>query len=170
MMASVQEFERISESSTKKLSSNISLLSDNEQPREKRETKLLGVYIHENVCWKSHETFICNKMAKPVGMIYRLRYLLCILSLNFPSIIPSYYPYLSYCNIVWSFTHNSHLNRIYLLQKHAIRALTNSKYRAHFAPLFARLTILDSLVTVFLRSMSLNLCSAITIISYFLLF
>lgn len=99
-----------------------------------------------------------------------LSFVYTILSLNFPSIMPSYYRYLSYCNIVWSFTHNSHLNRIYLLQKRAIRALTNSKYRAHFAPLFARLTILNSLVTVFLRSMSLNLCSAITIISYFLLF
>ena len=76
--------------------------------------------------------------------------------------MPSYISYLSHFNIVWSFTHNCHLNRIYFLQKRANRALTNSEYHAHFAPLFAKLKILDMLV--FLRSMSLNLCSAIIII------
>ena len=78
------------------------------------------------------------------------------------SIMPSYISYLSHFNIVWSFTHKCHLNRIYFLQKRANRALTNSEYRAHFAPLFAKRKILD--ILVFLRSMSLNLCSAIIII------
>ena len=41
--------------------------------------------------------------------------------------------------MVWSSTYNTHLNRIYLLQERAIRAFTNSEYRAHTAPLFAKL-------------------------------
>ena len=35
------------------------------------------------------------------------------------------------------------LNRIYCLQKRAVRAITNTDYRAHSAPLFSKLKILD---------------------------
>ena len=35
------------------------------------------------------------------------------------------------------------LNRIFYLQKRAVRAITNSVYRAHYAPLSAKLGIID---------------------------
>ena len=54
------------------------------------------------------------------------------------------YPYISYnCNSTWSSTYVSNLNRVYYLQKRAVRAITNSEYRAHTAPLFSKLEILD---------------------------
>ena len=53
------------------------------------------------------------------------------------------YPYITYCNSTWSSTCVSNLNRIYSLQKWAVRAVTNSEYRAHTAPLFSKLKILD---------------------------
>ena len=53
------------------------------------------------------------------------------------------YPYITYCNSTWSSTYVSNLNRIYYLQKRAVRAVTNSDYRAHTAPLFSKLKILD---------------------------
>ena len=40
-------------------------------------------------------------------------------------------------------TYVSSLNRILLLQKRAVRAITNSDYRAHSTPLFLHLKILD---------------------------
>ena len=40
-------------------------------------------------------------------------------------------------------TYVSNLNRIDYLQKRAVRAITNSEYRAHTAPLFSKLEILD---------------------------
>ena len=53
------------------------------------------------------------------------------------------YPYITYCNSTWSSTYITNLNRIYCLQKRTVRAITNSDYRAHFAPLFSKLKILD---------------------------
>ena len=53
------------------------------------------------------------------------------------------YPYIVYCNCAWSSTYVSNLNRISYLQKRAVRAITNSDYRAHSAPLFSKLGILD---------------------------
>ena len=50
------------------------------------------------------------------------------------------YPYLTYCTTVWSSTYITNLNRIFLLQKRAVRAMTNSN---HLAPFFAQLNILD---------------------------
>lgn len=53
------------------------------------------------------------------------------------------YPYLTYCTTVWSSTYVTSLNRIFLLQKRAVRIITNSDFRAHSEPLFLHLKILD---------------------------
>ena len=71
---------------------------------QKQYIKFLGVYIDEHLSWKEHINYICNKIAKSVGIIYRSRYLLSSatrLSLYYTLI----YPYLTYCNIVWSSMH-----------------------------------------------------------------
>ena len=69
------------------------------------------------------------------GIIFRSRFFLSSttkLTLHYTLI----YPYIVYCNCAWSSTYVSNLNRIYYL-------LTNSDYRAHSAPLFSKLGILD---------------------------
>jgi hypothetical protein len=86
--------------------------------------------------------YVCKKISKSIGIIYRSRFELSTnakLSLYYTLI----YPYLTYCNKVWSSTYVSSLNRILLLQKRAVRAITNSDYRAHSTPLFLDLKVLD---------------------------
>ena len=70
------------------------------------------------------------------------------------------YPYNNYFNSTWSSTYVTNLNRIYCLQKRAVRAITNSDYRAQSAPLFSKLRILD-LYQKSTRFKQINLCSAI---------
>ena len=53
------------------------------------------------------------------------------------------HPYLTYCATVWSSTYVTNLNRIFLLQKRAVLAITNSNHFAPSAPSFAQLNILD---------------------------
>ena len=75
-----------------------------------------------------------------MGIIFRSRFFLSSttkLTLYYTLI----YPYIVYCNCAWSSTYVSNLNRIYYLQKRAVRAITNSDYRAHSAPLFSKLVI-----------------------------
>ena len=86
--------------------------------------------------------FVCKQIAKSVGILSRTRfYLSCKTKLMlYYTLI---YPYITYCNSTWSSTYVSNLNRIYYLQKRAVRAVTNSDYRAHTAPLFSKLKILD---------------------------
>ncbi len=126
----------------KKINSNLVIQYNNQTITQKQYIKFLGVYLDEHLSWKEHINYICNKIAKSVGIIYRSRYLLSSatrLSLYYTLI----YPYLTYCNIVWSSTYVTNLNRILLLQKRAVRILTNSEYRAHSDPLFKQLKILD---------------------------
>ena len=47
-------------------------------------------------------------------------------------------PHLNYCLIVWGFDSS----RILLLQKRAVRTITNSWYRTHTTPIFKSLNIL----------------------------
>ena len=105
-------------------------------------TKFLGVYLDEHLTWKYHINFVCKQIAKSIGILSTTRfYLSCKnkLMLYYTLI----YPYINYCNSTWSSTYVSNLNRIYYLQKRAVRAITNSEYRAHTAPLFSKLEILD---------------------------
>ena len=55
------------------------------------------------------------------------------------------YPCLTYCTTIRSSTYLTNFNRIFLLQKLAVRAMTNSNHLAPSAPLFAQLNILDIL-------------------------
>ena len=81
-------------------------------------------------------------MAKSVGILSRTRfYLSCKTKLMLYYTL--LYPYITYCNSTWSSAYVSNLNIIYYLQKRALRAVTNSDYRAHTAPLFSKLKILD---------------------------
>ena len=46
------------------------------------------------------------------------------------------HPHLTYCLPIWGSTHPTYLQSIFLLQKRAIRLITNSPYLEHTNPLF----------------------------------
>ena len=101
----------------------------------------MGVHIDENLSWLPHISHICLRISKSIAIIYRSRFYLSSkskLALYYSLV----YPYLSYCNITWSSTYVTNLNRIFILQKRAVRVLINSDFRAHSAPLFLQLKIL----------------------------
>ena len=94
-------------------------------------TKFLGVYLDEHLAWKYHINLVCKQIAKSVSILSRMRfYLSCKTKIMLYYTI---YPYITYCNPTWSSTYVCNLNRIYYLQKRAVRAVTN----------FSKLKILD---------------------------
>ena len=98
--------------------------------KQEKVVKYLGVFIDEHRTWKPHITYICKKISKSIGIRFRSRFLLSETtkkSLYYTLI----YPYLTYCTTVWSSAYVTNLNRIFLLQKRAVRIITNSDFRAH---------------------------------------
>ena len=52
------------------------------------------------------------------------------------------YPNLTFCNLVWGNAASTHLNKLFLLQKKAVRIITNSAFLDHTDPHFTRTGIL----------------------------
>ena len=127
--------------SQRKVNHNFSLSFGGQPLTQSNVTKFLGVYLDEHLTWKYHINFVCKQIAKSVGILSRTRfYLSCKTKLMlYYTLI---YPYITYCNSTWSSTYVSNFNRIYYLPKRAVRAVTNSDYRSHTAPLFSKLKIL----------------------------
>ena len=99
------------------------------------------MYLDQHLTWKNHIDFIAKK-----GKSNWNNQQITFLPFNKNFIIINYtlvYPYISYCNIVWSSTYPSNLNRIFLLQKRVVRIISKTTYLAHTAPLFRKLNILD---------------------------
>ena len=102
----------------------------------------LGVIVDEDLSWESHIQFVCRKIAKNIGIMYKARlYLeLNILRNLYYSFI---YPYLSYGALIWGSNYKTKLKPIFILQKRALRAITFSEYRAPSKPIFEKLQILN---------------------------
>ena len=110
-------------SAQKKASSDLPLSFNSQILKEKNAVKFLGAYIDNCLTWKSYINHVCKKMSKSIGVIFRSRFFLTektLLSLYYTLV----YPYISYCSTVWTSTYPTNLNRIYLLQKRAVRAIT----------------------------------------------
>ena len=71
-------------------------------------TRFLGVIIDSNLTWTHHVNEIENKVAKNIGIIYRLSFYLpkTVLRTLYCSLI---LPYFYYCNLVWANTYQNHL-------------------------------------------------------------
>ena len=105
-------------------------------------SKFLGVIMDCNLNWQLHIDCICNKLAKGTGILKRLRthFPEHILMMLYNTLI---LPYISYCNVAWGGAYPSYIQKLFLLQKRAVRIITGSAFNAHTAPIFFQLRTLN---------------------------
>ena len=112
-------------------------------------TKFLGVLVDAKTTWKSHIALIAKKISRGLGAIKRVKRLLPanIILLLYHTMIT---PYLTYCCIVWGCASPTNLQKLRVLQKRAIRIISNAPYRNPSTPLFKKLELLrlDDLITL----------------------
>lgn len=110
------------------------------------ETKFLGVIIDDKLTFRPHIKHIENKASKGLYAIRSAKHFLPRkhLQLLYHALIS---PHLSYGCIFWHSQTKSHLSKLNLLQKKAIRMINNSEYNAHTQPLFksSKILPLDSI-------------------------
>ena len=104
-------------------------------------TKFLGIIIDDKMEWKYHIDQCRKKLASGIYAINAAKNSLATshLKILYYSLI---HPYLSYGNILWGNTYPTHVKKLAISQKKAIRAMTKSKYNEHTAPLFQDMNIL----------------------------
>ena len=121
--------------------SKLGRIHNDNTDKTERQYKFLGVYIDEYLSFDYHCTHIGNKLAASNFIINRAKNLLSPNTLKtlYYSLI---HPHLLYCLPIYSCTSQKNINKIFNMQKKAIRTITKSKYNAHTSPLFASLNIL----------------------------
>lgn len=103
--------------------------------------RFLGVHIDQFLTWKTHISSVSSKVAKNIGILSRLSYLLPIhirTSLYYTMV----HPYLSYCSIIWASNYPARLKTLEMLQKRALRIIVGCSYFASAEPLFKSTNIL----------------------------
>ena len=78
---------------------------------------------------------LCSKISKSIGILFRIRDFVpkvCLRILYFCLV----HPYFLYCLPVFGATYNTHLQPLILLQKRAIRLISNAAFLANTEPLF----------------------------------
>ena len=103
--------------------------------------KYLGVTLDSELNWKSHISFVENKIKRSIGILSKLRYYINLSTLKnlYYSLI---YPFLIYGILVWGNTYQATLHPLVILQKRMIRIITFTNYYEHTSPLFKSLNIL----------------------------
>lgn len=99
------------------------------------QTKFLGILIDNKLCWSPHIDYISAKIAKGIGIIKKVKFVLSrdtLLSLYYTFV----YPYLCYCNVVWGRAAKLYLSRLHVLQKRILRVICNVNFLANSDPLF----------------------------------
>ena len=98
----------------------------------------LGIMLDENLSWKSHIEMVGNKISKVTGILYRLKNVFPenVLFVLYNSLIVSY---INYGLLLWGI----HSHKLELLQKKALRLMTNSNYLAYTTPLLIKHGLLN---------------------------
>ena len=103
--------------------------------------KLVGVHIDPKLTWKSHINHIRNKIGQAMSLIIRSKNTLPknIKILLYKALIQSQ---LEYCLPVWGNALESHIRPLEIMQRKAVRVVTEAKYNSHTEPLFHQIKAL----------------------------
>lgn len=106
----------------------------------------LGLTIDENITWKAQILKVGGKIAKVTGIMSRLKnFIPSNILLNIYNAL--ILPHLNYSLLAWGY---GNTNRIFKLQKRAIRIICNARHKSHTQQLFASLNLL-TIDDIFLR-------------------
>ena len=101
------------------------------------EFNFLGSIIHKHLKWDSLITKIATKICNIIGIMYRIKHM--VPSNILLTIYNAYIkPHINYCLKCWGFNQE----RIFKLQKKAMRIICSSGHLSHSEPLFIKLNVL----------------------------
>ena len=120
----------------------LTLISIDGKPIERvTSTKFLGVYIDNKLTWQTHISQLAIKVSRNLGVLNKAKSVLStkVLKMLYFSMVHSY---LTYGIIIWGNACETKLNRIYILQKRAMRIISHCSYRSSTNSLFIKYNIL----------------------------
>ena len=108
--------------------------------KEATKIKYLGIYLDKNLSWTTHISELCKKLSCAVGMLYKMKNLCSTSTLK--SIYYSlFHSHLTYGISVWGLAKTSLTQKVFLLQKRAVRVVAKADFLAHTDPIFSNIGI-----------------------------
>ena len=111
----------------KSLYHNVTLIMNRKAIQQTKQVKYLGVFVDEHLNWNYHISQVAKKIGRGIGIIAKLRQYL-----NLDMLKNVYYclvySHLSYGVQVWGSAGTSSLKKLVILQKKAVRILSNKQY------------------------------------------
>ena len=104
-------------------------------------TKFLGVLFDQHLTFNEHINYVSAKISKSIGILYKLNKYLPqnILTTLYLTLVQ---PYLTYGIVAWHGTSINLINKLFILQKKAIRAVNFLPYNSHTNDYFKEMRIL----------------------------
>ena len=115
---------------------DLSLEINNHKINKLNQGLFLGLNIDSKLNFKSHIDYISNKISKSIGILFKLSQFKASKSILRQTYFSLVHSYLNYNITCYAGTYDSHINRLLLLQKRAIRIINKSTFLAHTDPLF----------------------------------
>lgn len=103
-----------------------------EKLNRQRTTRLLGFVLNDSLSWQDHLDYVYKKVQRNVYLLQNLRYFLDIASAR------TFYFQFIYCHLIYgihiigNLSCNNALNRLFLLQKRALRIIANVHYIPYY--------------------------------------
>ena len=104
-------------------------------------SKFLGIFIDDELVWNQHIEYISKKVTSGLYAINSCKRFLSSsnLKLLYFSLV---HTHLSYGTMIWGGTYKTHIHKLEIIQKKAIRSIYKANYNAHTSPLFKKSNIL----------------------------
>ena len=103
--------------------------------------KYLGIYLDDKLTFKDHIKHINSKISRYIGILYKIKDNLPVKT-RLDYYYAYIYPYLSYNTIIWGCAYPSHIQPLVVLQKRAVRTISDAGFRDHTSPIFKQLKLL----------------------------
>ena len=99
----------------------LNLTFNNDTLKNVDNDKVLGVHIDNNLTWSIHIQFMVKKISSNFVAFIKIEYLSLEHRVQFYKTYIQ--PHIDYCSTVWGGTSHSNLDRIYRLQKRAVKII-----------------------------------------------
>ena len=109
-------------------SDKFKLSIDDTEVKEVSTFRFLGITVDQNLTWKSHVDDLAKKCSRSICILYKVKQFLpesALLSLYYTL----FFSHVNYGNTAWSSANSVDKNRLHVLQKPALRPVSNSEYR-----------------------------------------
>jgi len=121
---------------------NLSIFCGNVPIDRVYKTKILGITFDPDLRFSTYIEELCSKINKRISFMSRLRHYVSLSTLNaiYKSMV---LPHFDYGILLYGFTYDTHLSKLYMCQKRAARIITFSPWRTSCSSLFSKLNWMD---------------------------